>query len=369
MTDAKLAVTYLFNSATESLASCTTKAAENRELKLRIEELTATAGLLKEKISEQKMEYETEKSRMTRESESNILTILSQVYNAEDAAAGAHDSTATKDIIDKVVGKEGLRQQLDRNEQVTALEEEVAGLRAELVELRSGGESKVFHQPPILSVKPHSVKKAARRTTLLKPVAEQYTEEEFFEEFESSSGEDSSSEDEDDEWRKTPMGKRIKTARQSLAVAPQELHKRKRPETIAEDGEKHSGKTRKKSPTEGCGCKTGCKTKACKCRKAGPFCSPACRCSAAKCSNREDPGSDVSCNSTMDTDKENELNESGEDAADTTDKLLNGTFDLPVPSTPAARTALATIFKTPNSGADMFAAESDVEETPKARTK
>ena len=45
------------------------------------------------------------------------------------------------------------------------------------------------------------------------------------------------------------MGKRIKTARQSLAVAPQELHKRKRPETIAEDGEKHSGKARKKSPT------------------------------------------------------------------------------------------------------------------------
>lgn len=48
----------------------------------------------------------------------------------------------------------------------------------------------------------------------------------------------------------------------------------------------------------------------------------------------------------MDTDKENELNESGEEAADTTDKLLNGTFDLPgklafsnpsSPSTPAAR--------------------------------
>ena len=43
------------------------------------------------------------------------------------------------------------------------------------------------------------------------------------------------------------MGKRIKTARQSLAVAPQDLHKRKRPETIAEDGEKDSSKARKKS--------------------------------------------------------------------------------------------------------------------------
>jgi len=384
MTDAKLAVTYLFNSATESLASFTTKSAENRELKQQIEELTATAGHLKEKISQLKMEHQTEKSRMTRESESNVLTLLNQMYNTEEAAAGAHDASVTKDIIDKVVGKEGLRQQLDRNEQVTELEEEVARLRAELMELRSGGASKVFLQPPIITARPHSVKKAARRTTLLKPVTEQYTEEEFFEEFfeDSSSGDDSTTEDEDDEWRKTPMGKRIKTARQSLAVAPQDLHKRKRPETIAEDGEKDSSKARKKSAPEGCGCKTGCKTKACKCRKAGPYCSPACRCTAAKCSHREDPGSDVSCNSTMDTDKENELNESGEETADTTDKLLNGTFDLPgklafsnpsSPSTPAARTPLTaisgSIFKTPNSGADMFAAESDVEETPKARTK
>ena len=51
----------------------------------------------------------------------------------------------------------------------------------------------------------------------------------------------------------------------------------------------------------------------------------------------------------MDTDKENELNESGEDAADTTDKLLNGTFDLPVPSTPAARSASVFSSVCPNS--------------------
>jgi hypothetical protein len=69
-----------------------------------------------------------------------------------------------------------------------------------------------------------------------------------------------------------------------------------------------------------------------------------CKCLASKCSHREDPGSDVSVNSTMDTDKENEMNESGEEAVDTTDKLLNGTFDLPgklnfggSPSTPSNR--------------------------------
>ena len=48
----------------------------------------------------------------------------------------------------------------------------------------------------------------------------------------------------------------------------------------------------------------------------------------------------MSTNSTMDTDKENEMNESSEEG-DTTDKLLNGTFEGPVgklsfsnPSTP-----------------------------------
>jgi hypothetical protein len=46
----------------------------------------------------------------------------------------------------------------------------------------------------------------------------------------------------------------------------------------------------------------------------------------------------------VDTDKENDMNESGEETADTTDKLLNGTFDLPgkinfggSPSTPSNR--------------------------------
>jgi hypothetical protein len=85
-------------------------------------------------------------------------------------------------------------------------------------------------------------------------------------------------------------------------------------------------------------------------------------------------------NSTMDTDKENELNEEEDGSPDTTDKLLNGTFDLPGklkfssnPSTPDNRTPLGSlssgsIFKTPNSGADMFAEESDVEATPRAKS-
>ena len=36
----------------------------------------------------------------------------------------------------------------------------------------------------------------------------------------------------------------------------------------------------------GCKCKSGCKTKACSCRKAGPYCTSLCRCPPNKCSNR-----------------------------------------------------------------------------------
>ena len=36
----------------------------------------------------------------------------------------------------------------------------------------------------------------------------------------------------------------------------------------------------------GCKCKSGCKTKACSCRKAGPYCTSLCRCNPNKCSNR-----------------------------------------------------------------------------------
>merc|ERR1712112_755530 len=278
---------------------------------------------------------------------------------------------------------------LSKNERMTWLEEEVERLKSELVSLKSvGTDSKVFKTASAPSAPMSSSKKAARRITILKPVAEKYTEEEYFDEFGSSSSSDDSEDDDDDEWRKTPMGKRIKNARQSLAVAgdkrkrrsPQSSGAIKEEEDVEEEDEDGKPAKKRSSTQAGCKCKGGCKTKACKCRKAGPYCTALCGCPANKCANREDPGSDVSVNSTVDTDKENELNEEEDGSPDTTDKLLNGTFDLPGklkfnsnPSTHNNRTPLGTmtsgsIFKTPNSGADMFAEESDVEATPRARS-
>merc|ERR550519_2247568 len=126
-----------------------------------------------------------------------------------------------------------------------------------------GAASKVF-KTSAPAAPMSSSKKAARRITILKPVAEKYTEEEYFDEFGSSSSSDDSEDDGDDEWRKTPMGKRIKNARQSLAVGGD---KRKRPVgAIKEEGdleeEDEDGKPVKKRPSTqtGCKCKGGCKT-------------------------------------------------------------------------------------------------------------
>merc|ERR1712098_745987 len=92
-----------------------------------------------------------------------------------------------------------------------------------------------------------------------------------------------------------------------------------------------------------------------------------------KCSHREDPGSDCSIDSTVDTDKENDVNE------DNNTKTLNDDLDLtrsgnysnsnlstPKNRKPRHSRLVQTIVHTPNCGADVFAKDSDLEATPKA---
>merc|ERR1712227_991246 len=124
----------------------------------------------------------------------------------------------------------------------------------------------------------------------------------------------------------------------------------------------------------GCVCKSSCKTKACPCRKAGPYCSSVCKCLSKKCSHREEPDSDCSIDSTVDTDKENDVN-----GDNNTKTLINGNLELtgignysnsslstPKNRKPHHSRLLPSIVHTPNSGADVFAKDSDLEATPKA---
>merc|ERR1719430_2620533 len=139
------------------------------------------------------------------------------MYNSDSTVAsteGSNSMSVTKELIEKMLGKEAaaLETLLSKNERMIWLEEEVERLKSEIMSLRSaGGDTQVF--------KAAAPAAPARRITILKPVVEKYTEEEYFDEFGSSLSSDESEDDGDDEWRKTPMGKRIKNARQSLAVA------------------------------------------------------------------------------------------------------------------------------------------------------
>ena len=174
---------------------------------------------------------------------------------------------------------------------------ELADLREEL---KGGGRHSLM--PAVSAYTPPS-KNNKKRVTI---AVERYKEDEL-DELWSEEDESSEDEDSDDEWRKTPMFKRIRKERQSLAVP--EKRKRRSSAFLEEDekpeiNEDSSSKKKRGSASGGCTCKGGCQNKRCSCKKAGPFCSALCKCPANKCANREVPGDDVSDASCMSTDME-----------------------------------------------------------------
>ena len=100
-----------------------------------------------------------------------------QMYNSDSSADSSEGSTnmcVTKELIEKMLGKEAtdLETLLCKNERMTWLEEEVERLKSELLSLKSvGAASKVFKTAAPAAPMSAS-KKAARRITILKPVAE-----------------------------------------------------------------------------------------------------------------------------------------------------------------------------------------------------
>jgi hypothetical protein len=207
---------------------------------------------------------------------------------------------------------------------------------------------------------PAKTKKDPKRVTIK---IERYSNpEEYFNDQDfSSESSDSDLSDGDDEWRKTPLVKRIRQERRSMAP---HLAKRKRDSLDSEEegNEEDSSLngTRNKKSLQGCTCKKGCKTKACSCKKKGSHCVVLCKCDPHKCANRENPGTDVS--SSVETDKEN-------DPMDDTDQLLDSTYNLGTTNAASImgkKSPVKPIFRDPvSSASDIFAMDSDNELTPK----
>merc|ERR1711964_88535 len=96
-----------------------------------------------------------------------------------------------------------------------------------------------------------------------------------------------------------------------------------------------------------------------------------CKCDRHACANREVPGTDVS--SSVETDKENDSTMASDSEQNTTDQLLDSTYNLKPPSLQygkspiGVRSPMKSIFGTPTASADTFAVDSDVEATPRAK--
>jgi len=381
MVEAKLAVQYLFDQATDAMASAASKTTELRETTHQYEELREIRNELRDQVNRMKMNHEDEIVRLERDHEERILFLLRQLPGQE--VPETKDVSLNQEISDVEMRLKFQAEEIAKmsvlHDQLLDKDREVEVLKEELKKGGSGGRVSLM---PRLGPNSPVKKEQKKRVTI---AVERVTEEEFFSSSEESSDEDESDSDSDPEWRKTPMFKRIKAERRSLGGPS--LTKRKRGSDGAsgedDDEEEERPGSKKRSgngstPNQGCTCTTGCKTKRCSCRKAGPYCTALCKCVHAKCANREVPGADVS--SAVETDKENASMDSDDDN-DNTNKLLDSTFDLQKPAklsfadspnTPGSRSPLKPIFKTPvvatgRSSADMFAAESDVDATPTNR--
>merc|ERR1719186_899823 len=306
MVEAKLAVQYLFDQATEAMASVACKTTEMREITHLYEELREGRNELRDQINRMKMNHEDEVVRLERDHEERILFLLRQLPGEE--VPETKDVSLNQEISDVEVRLKFQAEEIAKmstlHDKLLDRDREVETLKAELQQ--SGGRRSLM---PKLGPNSPLKKEQKKRVTI---AVERYKEDEFFrEEFSSSeeeSDEDESDSDSDPEWRKTPMFKRIKAERRSLG-GPLTKRKRGSDGGSGEEGEteedRPDSKKRSSSTQQGCTCTTGCKTKRCSCRKAGPYCTALCKCPHSKCAHRE-----------VETDNDN------------TNKLLDSTFEL-----------------------------------------
>jgi len=371
MVEAKIAAQYLFDMATEVTATSTLYASEIRELRSQMEEISHNRDNLSEEIFSLKMRHEDNIVKMERDHEEKVLFLLRQLGGVQEGPDSSPEVTLGANISELQERIKFQAKEIDRMSNIHDLliekEKEVEELKDELTrggdQFDAGSLLPQVNTPPVK--KTGATSGGKKRVTMA--TEERYKEDELHELF-SSSDESSDDEDFDEEWRMTPMFKRVRKERQSMA---QDLRRKRRSSGFRTEEERPElgempRKKRSTGSSSGCACKSGCRNKRCSCKKAGPYCNDSCTCIASKCANREIPGDDVSDASTMSTD--HEMDQSG---GDTTSYLLDSTYSTTNKRnppqedqfTPARRPPLRTIHENRDrTSADIFAlADSDLE--------
>merc|ERR1712142_728245 len=174
MVEAKLAVQYLFEQATDSMAAASAKTTELKEVTLQYEELRVVRNELKEEILKMKMNHEDEVVRLEREHEEKILFLLRQLPGEEvpetkDVSLNHEISDVEKRLkfqAEEIAKMSEIHDQLlDRDREVAKLNEE----------LKRGAEGRASFMPRIGPVSPLK-KDMKKRVTI---AVERLTDEEW----------------------------------------------------------------------------------------------------------------------------------------------------------------------------------------------
>jgi len=349
MVEAKIAAQYLFDTASDYMAQTTARSAEVKDLAAQLDELRDSWDALKKEVRDGNMKHEDQIVRLERDHEEKVLYLLRQLNPVDTSVNKPVEQVSTPDISlskDITVVEQRLKFQAaelekysDLHDELIAKDTEVTKLKNELEVANSAGKLSRGSLMPSLAPSPNKKKSATKRVTIAS--ASYKDADEYFNEV-LTDDEDSEEEEEDsdDEWRQTPMFKRLKQERAAVKESRQSLAgpdaTKKRRKTLSSDSEDNNSDNSENAPSPTkklslgaglCKCKTGCKTKKCACKKAGPFCSNSCKCDPNKCAHREVPGPDVS--SSNDTTNKENMSLSSVSEGETTANLLNGTFDVP----------------------------------------
>ena len=277
MTEAKIALQYLFEKAAENMASLGTTQNTYNELKTLYEEAVKNTQALEDEIINLKEDHEEQMVEAGKDYEDRVAYLLNQLTNKSYKG-----EVSEKDI-----------------QMFSKLQENLLKM------------TKEFEEQP---------KKVKRQ-----PKPAKYDVKAIMADYEDDSELDD--DDSDPDWYQTPLLKRIKKIRETTLHQPSAQLKRKLGETFTEnetpEQENEGPKPKKRSGSSilgGCGCKTGCNTKRCACVKNDKPCTDACKCPLMQCENRKDRS---------DQPDQSALSDISNSTAGTM-SLLNDTYQIPM---------------------------------------
>jgi kinesin family protein 4/21/27 len=291
MTEAKIALQYLFEKAAEHMANHSASENTIKEIKHLYEEAVKNTEVLEEEISNLKDEHYDKLHQVGRENAEYMALLLKPLTSSTNS--GLKDSELQK---------------------LTKLQEELMKLSQDVDANKRRNEAA------------KKAKKSAVRYTVEELlhddsadiVTDQEDDEEMF--------------DDDPDWYQTPLIRRIKKIRET-ALHQSNAPKRKLGETFEANSFgvdlPKAKRSNSSSGLGGCACKTGCRTKRCQCVKADKACSDLCKCPLSQCANRQDRHHDHGQNSSSEADVLADTTNQSNNSTSCTMSLLSDTYQVP----------------------------------------